>query len=121
MGFDDKIGHSFGFKGCASLNSPHIKFLKEKKRKKRKSSLKWRFQEKQVFSRKYYPGFYDKVVRNWSFDSSKMLKRNENEGGDFIENRRLELSFLETGAYLYFLFIYFFIFLLTERFLSKTD
>jgi len=26
-----------------------MKFLKEKKRKKRKSSIKWRFQEKQVF------------------------------------------------------------------------
>jgi len=38
--------------------APHtLNFLKEKKGKKRKSSLKWRFQEKQVFSRKYYPGF----------------------------------------------------------------
>jgi hypothetical protein len=73
VGFDDKIGHSFGFKGCASLNSPHLKFLKEKKRKKRKSSHKWRFQEKQVFSRKYYPAFYDKVVRKWVFEFNQML------------------------------------------------
>jgi hypothetical protein len=50
-----------------------------------------------------------------------VLKRNENEGGDFIENRRLELSFLETGAYLYFLFIYFFIFLVTDKRLMKWD
>ena len=47
----------FVFVNSASLHFAHIKFLKEKKRKKRKSSIKWRFQEKQVFSKKYYPGF----------------------------------------------------------------
>ena len=83
MGFDDKIGHSFGFKGCASLNSPHIKFLKEKKRKKRKSSLKWRFQEKQVFSRKYYPAFYDNVVRKWGFDFTKNVDAKRKVGWRF--------------------------------------
>lgn len=47
--------------------------------------------------------------------------RTKIKGGDFFENRRLELSFLETGTYLYFLFIYFFIFLVTDKFLMKWD
>lgn len=36
----------------------------------------------------------------------------------FYKNQRPELYFLKTGAYLYFLF---FIFLMTEMFLLKTD
>jgi len=64
--------------------APHTQnFLKEKKRKKRKSSFKWRFQEKQVFSRKYYPAFYDRDVRKWGFEFNQMLKRNENVGWRF--------------------------------------
>ncbi len=35
VGLDDEIQHSFGFKGCGSLRSAHIKFLKEKKEKKK--------------------------------------------------------------------------------------
>ena len=39
MGLDDEIGHSFGFKGCPSLRSAHIKFFKKKKKEKKESRL----------------------------------------------------------------------------------
>lgn len=49
VGFDDKIGHSFGFKGCASLNSPHLKFLKEKKEKKESHLTSGGFKKSKFF------------------------------------------------------------------------
>ena len=87
-------------------------FLKEKKEKKRKSSHKWRFQEKQVFSRKYYPDFYDKVVRKRGFDFIKNV--------DAKRKRRVEILLKTVGlnflflklelTFTFFLFIFLFSF-----------
>ena len=112
MGLDDEIRHSFGFKGCASLRSAHIKFLKEKKRKKRKSSIKWRFQEKQVFSRKYYPAFYDKVVRKWGFDFEISVVANRKRRVEILlKTVGLNFLFLKLElTFTFFLFIFLFSF-----------
>ena len=58
MGLDDEIRHSFGFKGCASLRSAHIKFLKEKKGKKRKP-----FVQVEGFKK---ASFFDKILPDTS-------------------------------------------------------
>ena len=55
MGLNDEIRHSFGFKICVSLNSPHIKFLKEKKKKK-KVVLQVEVSRKASFFKKILPG-----------------------------------------------------------------
>ena len=112
VGLDDEIRHSFGFKGCASLRSAHIKFLKEKKRKKRKSSIKWRFQEKQVFSRKYYPAFYDKVVRKWGFDFEISVVANRKRRVEILlKTVGLNFLFLKLElTFTFFLFIFLFSF-----------
>ena len=55
VGFDDEIWHSFGFKMCASLRSAHIKFLKEKEKKKVVIQVK--------VSRK--ASFLEKILPEW--------------------------------------------------------
>jgi hypothetical protein len=55
VGFDNKIGHGFGFKLMCSAKASHTKFFKRKKGKKESQSLKWRVSKKQVFLKKYYP------------------------------------------------------------------
>ena len=51
MGLDDEIRHSFGFKGCASLRSAHIKFLKEKKEKKESHPSSGGFKKSKFFQK----------------------------------------------------------------------
>lgn len=93
--------------------APHtLNFLKEKKGKKRKSSLKWRFQEKQVFSRKYYPEFYDELVRNWSFDFVKNVEAKRKRRVEILlKTVGLNFLFLKLElTFTFFLFIFLFSF-----------
>ena len=106
---------------CLATLRTH-KIFKRKKKKKKKVISQVEVSRKASFFKKILPGFYDKVVRKYGFDLKQMFKRNENVGWRFYwKPVGLELSFLETGAYLYFLFIYFFIFFVTDRFLMKWD
>jgi len=60
VGFDDKIRHSFGFKGCASPCSAHIKFFK-RKRKKRKPLVQVEGFKKASFFDKILPDILAEV------------------------------------------------------------
>jgi hypothetical protein len=76
VGFDNKIGHGFGFKVMCSAKASHTKFFKRKKEKKESLSWKWKVSKKQVFRIKYYP-----------------------KGGDFIRNPQgLNFLFCKPGT-----------------------
>lgn len=88
-----------------------LNFSKEKKEKKRKSSIKWRFLNRQVFLKKYYPTVLVKTSVAALINSFfwKCM------GGDFFQKPvGLELDCLKTGTYLYFLFIYYFFCFVTD-------
>jgi hypothetical protein len=112
VGLDDVIRHSFGFRGCASLRSAHLNFLKEKKEKKRKSSPKWRFQEKQVFSIKYYPALRVKCVREWGFNFIQNVEANRKRRVEILlKTEGLNFLFLKPELiFTFFLFIFLFSF-----------
>ena len=81
---------------------PHTHFCKRKKEKKESRLALWRVSKKQVFRVKYYP--------NASVETLSGCGGFENEGGDFIRNRRLELAFLNTrnkplASFLSFFFV----------------